>query len=103
MLPKATDGDRLLLLTFMLEAAVAADDWTDITEIIRARAALIGTLNELSKELIEEIGEVEERVLTVLRRKLVGTRADIRNLSAALRIAAPYVRAQRASTLSLAG
>jgi len=95
-------GQRLLVLTLMIESAVASSDWSEVKSLLNARAELMDDLRSLPKSTAGEIGLVEERILTVLRKRLSGVRGDLRNLTAALRIAAPYARSQRPATLSLA-
>jgi hypothetical protein len=97
------DADRLLLLTMMLEAAVAEEEWPRVTEIFSARAALLQDLRAFPEEIYAQITTIEERTLTTLRRRLTAVRGDMRNLSAALKIAAPYARKQESTLLSLAG
>jgi hypothetical protein len=109
MQPKAnshTDavlGQRLLLITLTLEAAIQADDWREVTALLSARASLIEGLESVPQGLLIQIGIAEERMLTTLRQRLVAVRGDIRNLTAALRISSPYSRAQRSPSFSLAG
>jgi len=99
---KASSAQRLLVLTLMIEAAVQNNDWREVKSLLNTRAELIDDLQSLPKEVAREIGIAEERILTTLRKRLVGVRGDLRNLTAALRIAAPYARAQKPASLSLA-
>src|SRR4051794_25580299 len=102
MQPKPAEAERLLLLTLTLEAAIQAENWPEVTEILKARSGLLDCLTTCPATLADEITAVEERMLTTLRQRLRGIRSDLRNLSAALRIASPYLREQQ-SSLSLAG
>jgi len=101
--PKAHDGQRLLLLTLMVETAIQTEAWPEVTELLNARALLIDRVEGLPENIASELAIVEERMLTTLRLRLGAVRADLRNLSAALRIARPYSNAPAASLLSLAG
>ncbi len=103
MPPKSSNAERLLVLTFMLEAAVESEDWAEVSHVLDARQELIDELDLIPPKTIREIGVIEERVLTTMRRRLVGVRADMRNLTAALRTANSYVHARRPASLSLAG
>jgi len=104
MRPDPKDSEKLLLLTLTMEAAVQDENWREVNEIVRARAELIETLSDVPEETLARISTVEERMLTLLRRRLVGVRADMRNLSAALRIANSHNRTRDTrSSLSLAG
>ncbi|HVT11061.1 MAG TPA: hypothetical protein VHE55_02245 [Fimbriimonadaceae bacterium] len=100
--PDRQDAERLLVLTLLLESALQAEDWSAVRETFRARAELIDSLGVVPQDIAKKIGEIEERTLTGLRQRLIAIRADMRNLTAALRIASPYSRAQSASSLSLA-
>jgi hypothetical protein len=100
---KNAASEKLLLLTLTLEAAVEAENWSEVTETLKARAAVVETLSAIPESTMREVTAVEERMLTVLRRRLIGVRADMRNLSAALRIASPYANGRGDSSLSLAG
>ena len=102
MQPESNRAQSLLVLTLMIEAAIQASDWPEVKSLLDARANLIVELDSLPHSTAEEIGAVEERILTTLRRRLTGVRGDLRNLTAALRIAAPYARSQRTASLSLA-
>lgn len=103
MRPKASDSERLLLLTLMLESAIGADDWPQVTELLDARSKAIEELGTAPADLVREIGAAEERMLKTLRARLSAVKGDMRNLSAALRIAAPYSRMQPDPSLSMAG
>jgi hypothetical protein len=103
MQPKATIAERLLLLTLTLEAAVESEDWNEVSQIFTARAALLDSLQGMPSATAAEINAAEERMLTSLRKRLALVRADMRNLTAALRIASPYSREQSEAHLSLAG
>ena len=100
---KSSAGDRLLLLTLTLEAAVAEENWTEVSEILGARGAILDAGQNISAKTLEEMLDIEERILTTLRRRLMAVKGDMRNLSTALRIASPYVRDAAASSFSLAG
>jgi hypothetical protein len=97
------EGERLLILTLNLEAAVETEDWPAVDQLIQSRNAAIESCATLSKSLQTEIAAADERILTSLRRRLNGVRADMRNLGAALRIASSYAREPRRDGLSLAG
>jgi hypothetical protein len=103
MRPKASQAERLLLLTLTLESAVEAEDWSEVSDILNVRNVVLDCLEPIPAVTARDICAAEERMLTSLRRRLVGVRADMRNLSAALRIAAPYSREQSSGSLSLAG
>jgi hypothetical protein len=94
MQPKATVAERLLLLTLTLESAVETEDWNEVSQILTARAALLDSLQGMSSVTAAEIGAAEERMLSSLRKRLGLVKADMRNLTAALRIASPYSREQ---------
>ena len=96
------DGERLLILTLGLEAAISESDWKQVTELFRARQALIEELSGVSSDWLMKIATVEERMLILLQTRLQAVRADMRNLSAVLKIAGPYAKVQRQSMLSLA-
>ena len=103
MRPESKNAERLLLLTLMLESAILSEDWVQVTELVNTRAQVIEGIEPASPEVVQQIGLVEERMLTLLRRRIKEVRSDLRNLSAALRIAAPYTQTPRPSRLSLAG
>jgi hypothetical protein len=97
------DAERLLILTMMLEIAIGEEDWPRVSEILFARASLMQALTAFPEHIYTQITVIEDRTLTALRRRLGSVRADMRNLSAALKIAAPYTRRRETSLLSLAG
>ena len=98
----SSDSERLLVLTLVLETAIQERNWRQVSELFAARQCLMAELSSVPAETLEKIGMIENRILSALQKSLLGVRADLRNLTAALRIAGPYSRAQRASTLSLA-
>jgi hypothetical protein len=93
---------RLLVLTLALEQAVHADDWRGIGEALAARDTLLLEPLSLDESSHQEIAAIEERILKTLRHRLTETRVEMRNLSTALRIAAPYAKPIAHSALSLA-
>jgi hypothetical protein len=99
----SADADRLLLLTLMLEPAIEAEDWPQITELLRARASILEDILAFPNEIYSRVVRADERMLAMLQQRLVGVRSDMRNLSAALKIAAPYARESSSPSLSLAG
>jgi hypothetical protein len=103
MPPKTNDGERLLLLTLILEAAVESENWVEVSRILDARATILDCLSPITPNTVSEISAAEERMLDCLRKRLGGVRADLRNLTAALRITTPYSQEQSESALSLAG
>lgn len=103
MQPNRNEAERLLILTLLLESALGQEDWAAAQEIFRARAELIEATDAIPEDVVRKIAAVEDRTLTTLRRRLVTVRADMRNLSAALRITSPYSKMNAAPSLSLAG
>jgi hypothetical protein len=100
---KSSAGDRLLLLTLTLDAAVTNESWAEVSEILKARGEIADSGCRISEKTLQEIGQIEERILTTLRRRLLAVKGDMRNLATALRIASPYVRGAETSSFSLAG
>lgn len=101
---KNRDAEKLLLLTLTLESAVDGENWLEVAEIFKSRAELIESLADVPDDTLRRISVVEDRTLTLLRQRLGGVRADMRNLSAALRITNSFNRGRQAqSSLSLAG
>lgn len=100
---KASDAQRLLILTLSLEAAVSNEDWQEVSSTLTARSQIIDVLASVPKDIAEQIAKAEDRMLSTLRSRLILVRADMRNLSAALRIASSYTKADHGSSLSLAG
>ena len=98
----STDCDRLLVLTLILETAIQERNWQQVSELFDARQCLMEDLSSILPETFEKIGMVENRILLALQKSLSGVRADLRNLTAALRIAGPYSKSQRTPMLSLA-
>ncbi|HWA84454.1 MAG TPA: hypothetical protein VG820_13515 [Fimbriimonadaceae bacterium] len=103
MQPDRQDAERLVVLTLLLESALLAEDWATVRETFRVRAELIEAVGTVPQDTARKIGEIEERTLASLRKRLAAVRADMRNLTAALRIASPYSKAQAQPSLSLAG
>lgn len=102
MRPNHPGAERLLLLTLMLESAVEAEDWRQIDELLLARTHAIETCPAQERPVLEHLASIEERILETLRRRLTAVKSDMRNLTAALRIADPYARPAAADRLSLA-
>lgn len=96
-------AERLLLLSLTLEGALEAEDWHQVNELLEARAALLPITPSMPQKALEELTQIEERMLTKLRARMDAVKVDLRNLNAAVRIANPYMREDANSSISLAG
>ena len=100
---EAPVGDRLIILSLTLEAAVRDENWAEVAELLDARSAVLDAQPKLSKQVVDELSAIDERMLTSLRHRLAAVKGDMRNLSAALRISNPYGRQRTQASVSLAG
>jgi hypothetical protein len=97
------DGEMLLLLSLNLEQALSHEDWATANELLSSRDQTLSSAVAIEPGLAAEIACVEDRILLMLRDRIAETTVDMRNLSAALRLASAYNRTQHGSHISLAG
>jgi hypothetical protein len=95
-------GDKLVVLSLTLEAAVRDERWQDVSELLNSRAAILEAHTKLPKKVYDEIAVIDERMLNELRKRLASVKTDLRNLSAALRISNPYGRQHAPHSVSIA-
>lgn len=95
------EADRLIALSLNLEAAVLAEDWAQVTLLVNARGEILEK-HTLTEALYKEVAAIDERMLNELRSRLAGVKADMRNLSTAIKVASPYAKQEPAGSMSVA-
>src|ERR1044072_2811661 len=95
------DFDRLIPLTLSIEAAGASEDWPQVNQLLTARGVILDQ-GPLPESVYTEVRAIDERMLTELRKGLAGVKKDLRNLSAALKVASPYAKQGQGASISLA-
>jgi hypothetical protein len=105
--PKASrKGDRLLVTTLALEAAVIADDWTEVENLLQARQAILNEIGDgagVSEAMIQKSADVEQRVLSLMKRDQRGVIEALREVRVTTAAAKAYrARGRRVTDLSIA-
>lgn len=101
-MPHNADAERLIVATLLLEEALRDEDWRQVAEVFAARDAMIDACSGLSGAQAAELRGIEDRILSMLQHRLGAAKADLRNVSAAIRTAGTTLRARRSEGLSLA-
>ncbi len=94
---------RLIVLTLNLEVAVQNEDWPEVATLLKARGDILDSVGAIPPVVLSEIQAIEERIYAVLAHRIKQVKVDMRNLSAAIRIAGSRVpQPTQSSSLSIA-